>query len=61
MKKKVLAGILAATMAFPWQHAEAQDPVLIPVPPQLRKHSKDRGKRRAVHCNYGTAGQPAAG
>ena len=27
----------------------------------FRKHSKDRGKRRAVHRNYGTAGQPAAG
>ena len=61
MKKKVLAGILQQPWHFPWQHAEAQDPVLIPVLRSFRKHSKDRGKRRAVHCNYGTAGQPAAG
>lgn len=45
MKKKVLAGILAATMAFPWQHAEAQDPVLIPVPPQLPEVQQRQRKK----------------
>lgn len=45
MKKKVLAGILAATMAFSMAACGRQDPVLIPVPPQLPEAQQRQRKK----------------